>query len=77
MLKNFIALFLFSQARLGRTRSLGARRGSAVVSMPGDHYQMDLHVLERDPTGIRILAVFIIIIIIITIFLLLQSSILW
>ena len=79
MLKNFIALFLFSQARLGHTRSLGARRGSAVVSMPGDHYQMDLHVLERDPTGIRILAVFIIIIIIIiiTIFLLLQSSILW
>ena len=58
MLKNFIALFLFSQARLGHTRSLGARRGSAVVSMPGDHYQMDLHVLERDPTGIRILAVF-------------------
>lgn len=55
MLKNFIALFLFSQARLGHTRSLGARRGSAVVSMPGDHYQMDLHVLERDPTGIRIL----------------------
>lgn len=58
MLKNFIALFLFSRARLGYTRSLGARRGSAVVSMPGDHYQMDLHVLERDPTGIRILVHF-------------------
>ena len=58
MLKNFIALFLFSRARLGHTRSLGARRGSAVVSMPGDHYQMDLHVLERDPTGIRILVHF-------------------
>lgn len=58
MFKNFIALFLFSQARLGHTRSLGARRGSAVVSMPGDHYQMDLHVLERDPTGIRILVHF-------------------
>lgn len=55
LIKNSIALFLFSQARLGHTRSLGARRGSAVVSMPGDHYQMDLHVLERDPTGIRIL----------------------
>ena len=58
MLQNFIALFLFSRARLGYTRSLGARRGSAVVSMPGDHYQMDLHVLERDPTGIRILVHF-------------------
>lgn len=55
LIKNCITLFLFSQARLGHTRSLGARRGSAVVSMPGDHYQMDLHVLERDPTGIRIL----------------------
>ena len=33
------------------TRSLRARRGSAVVSLPGDHYQMDLHVLERDPMG--------------------------
>jgi len=37
------------EARLVHTRSIRARRGSAVVSMPGDHYQMDLHVLERDP----------------------------
>ena len=22
-----------------------------MVSMPGDHYQMDLHVFERDPIG--------------------------
>lgn len=27
-------------------RTLRQRRGSAVVSMPGDHYQMDLHVLS-------------------------------
>lgn len=75
MLKNFIALFLFSQARLGHTRSLGARRGSAVVSMPGDHYQMDLHVLERDPTGIRILVHFYFYFSFF--FLLFSSSILW
>ena len=30
-----------------------ARRGSAVVSLPGDHYQMDLHVLQRDPMGMN------------------------
>ena len=23
------------------------------MSMPGDHYQMDLHVLERDPMGMN------------------------
>ena len=44
-------MLLSSEARLVNTRSIRARRGSAVVSMPGDHYQMDLHVLERDPMG--------------------------
>lgn len=33
-------------------RSTRARRGSAVVSMPGDHYQMDLHVLNVTGEGI-------------------------
>ncbi|XP_078369044.1 uncharacterized protein LOC144653017 isoform X2 [Oculina patagonica] len=39
---------VFTHARSTRTR-----RGSAVVSMPGDHYQMDLHVLnvQREPMG--------------------------
>jgi len=34
-----------------QTRSLGARRGSAVVSLPGDHYKMDLHVLDKEQMG--------------------------
>lgn len=37
------------EARMIQTRSLGARRGSAVVSLPGDNYKMDLHVLDREP----------------------------
>ncbi|XP_029212225.2 pleckstrin homology domain-containing family G member 5-like isoform X1 [Acropora millepora] len=36
------------EARMMQTRSLGARRGSAVVSLPGDHYKMDLHVLDKE-----------------------------
>lgn len=46
-------LFVTSNARLVQTRSMRARRGSAVVSLPGDHYQMDLHVLQRDPMGMN------------------------
>ncbi|KAL9972764.1 hypothetical protein ACROYT_G019129 [Oculina patagonica] len=45
---------VFTHARSTRTR-----RGSAVVSMPGDHYQMDLHVLnvQREPMEGKTLSV--------------------
>lgn len=43
--------FVSSEVRMMQTRSLGARRGSAVVSLPGDHYKMDLHVLDKEQMG--------------------------